>query len=300
MNDETLIEFAKFAQFSSFHFHGDVDVWETINEPDVIASQGYVLGSISGFPPAIFDMEKAFQVEKNLAVAHSLASRNIRRYAVDVPVGVGTAPQYFEPHSTDDETQTLVKYLRYVNNEWYLNAVNFGYLDMDLDGTFDKRLKYIDSPDYIGIDYYQRLRVSYKKIDGVPLIFNAEFQPCTNCSDFMWDIYPEGIRMVLNDVYGKYRKPLFILENGIADSRDEKRPAFLTDHIAEMEKAIKIDRIPVMGYFHWSLMDNYEWAKGFSMRFGLFGVDYDTKERQRRKSAEIYRNICRNARETIK
>jgi beta-glucosidase/6-phospho-beta-glucosidase/beta-galactosidase len=59
-----------------------------------------------------------------------------------------------------------------------------------------------------------------------------------------------------------------------------------------MEKSLKYDKVPLDGYFHWSLIDNYEWARGFSMRFGLFGVNYDTKERYVRRSAEIYRNIC--------
>ncbi|MVT13397.1 MAG: family 1 glycosylhydrolase [Euryarchaeota archaeon] len=294
LDKDTIIEFTKFAYFSSREFSTYVNIWETINEPDVIASQGYVFGAFSGFPPAIFDMNKAFEVQKNLVIAHSLAYRGIKEFAKETPVGVGTAPQYFEPLSQDDETIHFVKYLRYLNNEWYLNGVNFGYLDMDLDGIFDRRLKNFSPPDYIGIDYYQRVKVKYKKIEGIPFIFNAEIEPCENCSDFNWDIYPKGIRIVLNDIFEKYRRPLYVLENGIADASDEKRQDFLVDHIREIEKVINIDHVPVKGYFHWSLIDNYEWAKGFSMRFGLYGVNYETKERYRRKSAELYRKICNN------
>ncbi|MEM0448117.1 MAG: family 1 glycosylhydrolase, partial [Thermoplasmata archaeon] len=133
---------------------------------------------------------------------------------------------------------------------------------------------------------------SYREIEGLPYLLNAEVEPCENCSDFMWDIYPPGIRIVANNIFEKYRKEMYILENGIADSSDSKRPQFIIDHIKEMEYAINDDKIPIKGYFHWSLIDNYEWAKGFSMRFGLFGVDYKTKKRYKRESAEIYRKIC--------
>ncbi|PMP74774.1 MAG: beta-galactosidase [Aciduliprofundum sp.] len=292
LDEDTLVEFAKFAYFASKYFSAYVDIWETINEPDVIASQGYVLGAISGFPPAVFDIQKAFAAEKNLVIAHSLAYRGIKKFSRHAPVGIGTAPQYFEPVSMDDETVNFVNYLKYLNNEWYLNGVTFGYLDMDLDGVFDERIERFYPPDYIGIDYYQRLRVSFKGEEGVPFIFNAEIQPCTDCSDFMWDIYPQGLRIVLREIFTRYRKRIYVLENGIADSSDTKRPDFIVNHIGEMEKSLKYDKVPLDGYFHWSLIDNYEWAKGFSMRFGLFGVNYDTKERYVRRSAEIYRNIC--------
>ena len=292
LDDKTIIEFAKYAFFSSHEFSKYVDIWETINEPEVIALQGYVLGPISGFPPALMDIEKGIRVKKNLVLAHSVAYRNIKRNDPMKKVGVGTAPQYFQPYRDDKESKNFVKYFSYVNNEWYLNAVNFGYFDMNLDGIFDLRIEKISPPDYIGIDYYQRLKMSYREIEGLPYLLNAEVEPCENCSDFMWDIYPPGIRIVANNIFEKYRKEMYILENGIADSSDSKRPQFIIDHIKEMEYAINDDKIPIKGYFHWSLIDNYEWAKGFSMRFGLFGVDYKTKKRYKRESAEIYRKIC--------
>jgi len=117
--------------------------------------------------------------------------------------------------------------------------------------------------------------------------------PCTeNCTDMGWEIYPQGLRRVLNWAYKLYRRPLMVTENGIADAKDEKRSDYLISHIREIYKAIVEDGVPVKGYFHWSLTDNFEWARGFKMRFGLYRVDYETKERKPTKAVPIYKRIA--------
>lgn len=293
LDDRTIIEFGKYAQFISNIFSKFVDVWETINEPDVIASQGYFFGNLFGFPPGISDMNKAFKVEKNLALAHNVAYKNIKIKNKSKDIGIGIAPQYFEPVTGDQKTKNFVNYVKYLNNEWFLNAVNYGMFDNDLDMVYDERLVEMVPPDYIGIDYYQRVRIGYKDLQDVPYIFNMDLFPCENCSDFMWDIYPEGIRYVTNELFERYHRKLYILENGIADEKDEKRSRFLVNHLIELKKSIEEDKLPIVGYYHWSLMDNYEWARGFKMRFGLYRVNYNTKERTPTKAVEIYRKICR-------
>lgn len=100
------------------------------------------------------------------------------------------------------------------------------------------------------------------------------------------------MRMVLNWAYRRYRRKIIVTENGIADASGEKRPRYLLSHLEEVHKAIKEDRIPVKGYFHWSLIDNYEWARGFKMRFGLYRVDYQTKRRIPTKAVKLYSKIC--------
>jgi len=105
-----------------------------------------------------------------------------------------------------------------------------------------------------------------------------------------WEIYPEGTRYELNWVYRLYRRPVMVTENGIADAKDEKRSEFLRAHISEVEKAIN-DGVPVEGYFYGSLIDNFEWAKGFKIRFGRFRVDYETKRRIPTKAVKVYRQI---------
>jgi beta-galactosidase len=112
-------------------------------------------------------------------------------------------------------------------------------------------------------------------------------------SDFGWEVFPEGIIEALKAME-RYERPLYIMENGIADARDDLRPKFIIDHLQTLNKALNEDKIDVRGYFHWSLTDNYEWAKGFSMKFGLCAVNLDSKKRIKRKSADIYKKIIEN------
>ena len=106
-----------------------------------------------------------------------------------------------------------------------------------------------------------------------------------------WEIYPAGIYQVLKN-YHKFKKPLYVTENGIADARDEKRSEFIRRHVDEVMRA-KASGVPVKGYFHWSLLDNFEWNDGFWPRFGLFEVDYKTEGRIPKESAKVYAEIIR-------
>ena len=109
-------------------------------------------------------------------------------------------------------------------------------------------------------------------------------------SDFGWESYPEGMFEAIKLVT-MYRRSLYITENGTADAKDVLRPNFLIDHLKVLDKAINEEKVDLRGYFHWSLTDNYEWAEGYSKRFGLYSVDLDTKKRTDRKSANIYKKI---------
>ena len=107
-----------------------------------------------------------------------------------------------------------------------------------------------------------------------------------------WEIFPEGIFHVLRELK-KYGKPIYITENGLADSKDLKREKFIKDHLGWVWRAIQ-DDIDVRGYFYWSLLDNFEWAHGFEPRFGLVEIDYQTMARKIRPSAFEYAQICEN------
>lgn len=110
-------------------------------------------------------------------------------------------------------------------------------------------------------------------------------------TDMNWPVDAEGFYSVLKDV-GRYQKPIYVLENGLADVRDEKRAKFIKDHLFFVRKAIQ-EGIDVRGYFYWSLLDNFEWSDGFWPRFGLVEIDYKTLERKIRPSAWEYAKICR-------
>jgi beta-glucosidase len=129
--------------------------------------------------------------------------------------------------------------------------------------------------DFIGINYYHSDRDTKEK------------------SEFLnWSIDPESFNSVLKDA-SRYKKPVYVFENGIADAQDEKRAKFIKDHLSFMHKAIK-EGVDVRGYFYWSLLDNFEWDKGFWPRFGLVEIDYKTLERHIRPSAYEYAKICKN------
>jgi len=148
--------------------------------------------------------------------------------------------------------------------------------------------KFLDSiknyQDFIGLNYY----VSSFSRSLWAIIIRSKKQ----ITDLGWQICPEGIYHVLKDLK-KYRRPIFITENGLADRKDEKRAGFIINHLKWVHKAIE-EGADVRGYFHWSLIDNFEWDKGFEPRFGLIEIDYQTLKRIPRPSARVYAEICKN------
>jgi beta-glucosidase len=135
--------------------------------------------------------------------------------------------------------------------------------------------------DFLAVDYYFHHRLKFPAKEN-----NAN----RNITDLGWEIYPEGIYHILKD-YKKFNLPIFITENGLADAKDEKRAKFIREHLLWVHKAIS-EGVDVHGYFHWSLLDNFEWDKGFWPRFGLVEIDYETLERKIRPSALEYKKIC--------
>ena len=97
-------------------------------------------------------------------------------------------------------------------------------------------------------------------------------------NDLGWELYPEGLLRLLRQAFARYHLPIYVTENGIADARGDARPAYLRSHAYAMARALA-EGIPVKGYFHWTLMDNFEWAEGYAPRFGLYRVEANTRNR---------------------
>ncbi len=133
--------------------------------------------------------------------------------------------------------------------------------------------------DFFGLNYYHQKTFFGKATKEV--------------SDMGWEIYPEGIYKMIKGAYRRFKKPIYITENGLADSKDEKRAEFIQEHIRWIARASK-EGADVRGYLHWSLMDNFEWSDGFWPRFGLVEINYDTMERKIRPSAWEYKKIIEN------
>ncbi len=140
--------------------------------------------------------------------------------------------------------------------------------------------------DFIGINYYSRSAVRFKG-------FKNDVMPGTLRNDLDWEIYPEGLYKLCREFYKKYRAPIWITENGTCDQNDSFRARYIYDHLYEIHRLRK-EGIPVERYYHWTLMDNFEWIEGESARFGLVHVDFNTQQRTLRNSGKFYAEICRS------
>lgn len=149
---------------------------------------------------------------------------------------------------------------------------------------------------YWNHQFFQNIK-NYQDFIGLNFYFSSSVFDVIvkkkNVSDLKWNIEPRGIYGVLKDLR-QYKKPVYITENGLADAKDTKRPKFIIEHLKWIHKAIE-DGVDVRGYFHWSLIDNFEWDKGFGPRFGLIEIDYKNNlKRIPRPSSKLYAEICKN------
>lgn len=158
---------------------------------------------------------------------------------------------------------------------------------------FIDRIKRHNALDYIGINYYSRSLVDVDGLSPYDLFVggckkNHSMLPKNSMG---WDIYPQGLYDTLM-MYKKYDLPQFILENGICTDDDSQRWNFIRDYLINLGRAMD-QGVKVLGYIYWSLLDNYEWDKGFAPRFGLIEVDYATYKRTVRDSARKFADVCK-------
>lgn len=322
VDSNTVIEFAKYAAFIAWYFGDLVDMWALFNEPTVVAELGYVLID-NGFPPSVFDPVGYINAILNFANAHARGYDAIKKW--DTKIADRDSPSAAEIGLIHSVTMTYpldpknkkdveaAKHASYLTNEWILNAITKGEVDLDFDGEivdYEKIQSFRNKLDWIGVNYYTRTVIKHSEklmleaseltdFEMVPgyghlCERNGRSNAGNKTTDFGWEVYPQGLRDIINLLWNKYKMPIYVTENGIADKKDVLRPHFLIDHIDMVQKAAEEDKVDVRGYFVWSLTDNYEWAHGFKMRFGLIEVNLNTKERIKRGSAEIFRTIAEN------
>lgn len=301
---ETSDLFVQFCTRMAKRFGDRVDWWVTINEPLNAALGGYLQGS---FPPGVLlDVNRMLAVVKASAVAHTKAFDAI--HAADTTdadgdgaaalVSIAAHQRTFHPlDPTEPDDVAAADRTRYIWNHWILNAIVKGDWDDDLDGTLTGPKDKTGDPalkgrvDYVGMNYYSDTLISAHRGVVIPVI-NAspvfDHAPTGRPeTDFAWDIYPEGFGTVLDELK-EYGKPIVVTENGIADARDANRARFLTEHLYQLGWAIQRGA-DVRGYFHWALVDNFEWANGFCPHFGFASVDKATGARTARPSLGVYK-----------
>ena len=274
---------------------------------------GYIQGS---FPPGlVLALDRGLVAGKNMARGHAQCFDAIK--AADVEdadgdgrtslVGIVQHMRAIEPEEPNDpEDVAAADRVRYLNNLWFLEATTRGDWDDDFDGKLDGPNDKKADPalanknDWIGVNYYTTVTASASRGFKLPVVNAAIRQdhipndrPKT---DFAWDIYPKGFRVVLDEAK-RYGLPLFVTENGIADSRDVNRGRFLLEHLYELGKAMA-EGTKVLGYVHWALIDNFEWASGFCPRFGLASYDPASGARTLRPSADVLTRIAKGGKVT--
>ena len=270
--------FARYCSYVVECLKDDCEHFSTMNEPNVVGSNGWLRGS---WPPfkrfsatdmisitnsgRIYEAKSSrglrplftyWRVMKNLAKAHNAAYKAIKKISPETEVSVVKHVIFF--HANWNPFNKLIAWIS-----------NYVWTHIFMKRTY----KYCDS---VGLNYY-----FHKKFGD-----NTTYEK----TDMDWDIYPEGIYGSLK-MLSRYKRPMFVSEAGIADALDKYRADYITRQVKATWQAIQ-DGMDIRGHMYWSLMDNYEWALGTEKRFGLIEIDYDTLERKVRPSAYVYKKIC--------
>ena len=265
-----------------------VSLWVTINEPNVYATSGYALGI---FPPGKTDARAALGVMTNMVRGHAAAYRAI--HGVQPTARVGFAHNYrgFLPGREWLFLDRWAAGLQHrIFNDFFAHALKTGVLRFPF--GFRRLPEAKGTQDFIGLNYYTRDRVNFNLLKAGELFGRRYYQRGSDLSDtgFICN-EPEGMFEALKWC-NQFGVPVIVTENGVEDADDDLRPRYLAQHIHQMWRAVNFNW-PVKGYFHWTLVDNFEWERGWSQRFGLWELDVETQARRKRPSADLYAVICR-------
>src|SRR5690348_10528436 len=275
---------------------GDLcDLWCTVNEPNVYAVQGYLFGA---FPPGRKgDALAVLRVQAALARAHAAAYRTIHRLQPAARVGWAQHVNIFDPAHPGNPLDRLAAGLQDAAfNDFFLRAVTSGRAAFPLSLVAGDLRAVRDTCDYIGVNVYYRDLVAFDPRAPTELFGRRFADPAGARSDqpigSAWgEVYPDGLRRVALRV-AALGKPIYVTENGVADAADRLRPWQLSLAVRALYAAIAAGA-DVRGYYHWTLVDNFEWSEGWKTRFGLVALDPQTQARTPRRSAALYSAIAR-------
>ncbi|HEY5156736.1 MAG TPA: family 1 glycosylhydrolase [Anaerolineales bacterium] len=265
-------------------------LWCTINEPNVYALEGYLRGN---FPPGKSDLKLSLVVQSNMARAHAAAYRLIHELQPESRVGYAL---HFRPQESFRPWFPLDRLMRNIKFE----AINMAFPSAISTGIMRSPVGRIQVPevkgtqDFMGLNYYSVDTVAFDLRIPQELFSHSFFPEGSDLADAgMNSNTPEGFFWAIKWAVRTYPAlPIIITENGIEDITDRIRPRYLAEHVHAMWRAVNFNW-PVKGYFHWSLVDNFEWERGWTQRFGLWAIDIETQKRTRRPSADLYAAICK-------
>ena len=281
-----------------------VKKWITLNEPWVSAFVGYEEGRHA---PGVKDPQAALAASHHLLLAHGRAVSVIRRNSPDAQVGItlNLLQVMAASNSTADRAAAYFDDGRI--NRWFLDPISGRGYPLDMVRDYGTEMGFVQAGDleqiatpidFLGVNYYMRGISRSKNIPEVENNPQTTFRR-DEITEMGWEVYPEGIYTLLGRLYFDYEFPvIYITENGAAfkdqvlngQVDDPQRLSYIKRHLQQVFRAIEAG-VPVKGYFAWSLMDNFEWAHGFSKRFGLIFVDYKTQQRIPKSSARWYEQV---------
>ncbi|MBN1534828.1 MAG: glycoside hydrolase family 1 protein [Spirochaetes bacterium] len=286
---EHLAHFEEFCTTVAEAFRGKGVYWNTINEISIVML-GYLTDE---FPPAEKSFLKAARAVNTLLALHETAYRSVKRALPDSKIGLVHNMQMvqpLDPRSLSD--RALARAVDFLFNGSIFRGLKTGRL------IHGKRLPGLrGSTDFFGLNFYNFMQVSRSLPD---MVRTATPDPTCGeeklCAGIGWEPYPEGLYLALKRVAAEFPgMPVYVTENGIGTDDDAWRRRYLVDHLKMAHRAVE-DGVDLRGFFHWSLMDNFEWAQGYMSRFGLINMDYRTQKRTLRESGRLYGEISlRNA-----
>jgi beta-glucosidase len=296
-NRDLLGYFADYAAVAVKRLGDRVKYWTTINEPWVVAVHGNLTGEMA---PGFKDRKLTAQVGHNLLVAHGMATQAIRSIEPEAKVGIALNLSPVEAQTDDHYEKLAAERAWKATSAWFLDPLfqacypPGALKDLAAAAPDVKPNDFAlisQKLDYLGVNYYTRTVIGpqgeVKKVPG------SEY------TEMGWEVAPEALGRMLVRMHNDYRlPPIYITENGCAlddqvvgdHVHDTKRIKYLHDHLAELRKTMRLG-VNIRGYFVWSLLDNFEWAHGFSKRFGLIYVDYPTQKRILKDSAYWYSKV---------
>lgn len=291
-NPSVIDWFLEYTSLMTTRLGDRVKHWTTHNEPWVIAFLGHQIGHHA---PGIQDLPTALKVAHHLLVSHGKAVPIIRSRVPDAQVGIVVDQVYIEPASTADADKQAAQLEDSLRNLWFLEPVFKGTYPADALAHYGAAMEGIDLDavqvaavpiDYIGMNYYAR---AFHNAQG-----HVPPPPDAVVTDMGWEVYPRGLYNLLvrlNECYNP--KAVYITENGAAYEdqspvngvvEDPERLSYLRQHFEAALEAIN-SGVALKGYFVWSFLDNFEWAFGYSKRFGIIHVDFETLKRTPKRSA---------------
>jgi beta-glucosidase len=287
-NPEVVDYFEKFVRRVVDALKEYVYLWVTINEPNVLIANGYIL---SVFPPGKKDIRAAYRVLVNIINAHAAAYRTLHQFQKNALVGLAHHFLGFTPaKSSSPLDRWIAGFFFKAFNQAIPQALSTGVI------RFSGARKRIPSAkgnqDFFGINYYTREYVAFKPFAPASLFSKRFYDPKIETSPTGFFANEPGEFFRGLKWATQFGLPIYVTENGTEDPEDSFRRRYLAQHIRALWRGVNYTW-PIRGYFHWSLVDNFEWERGWTQRFGLWELDNETQARRKRKSAALYEAICK-------